>query len=101
MTTHTSPPVHRVPGRVVRAPLYGQLAQILRQCITTGHYPPGSWLPSEQALADAQGVSKATVRQALSALRAEGLVEVHNGRGSYVLRVPADSPPAPSSDVEP
>ena len=97
MTTNISAPLPRVPGRVVRSPLYGQLAQILRTGITTGHYPPGSWLPSEQALADAQGVSKATVRQALAALRAEGLVEVHNGRGTWVLRAPADPAPHPAA----
>ncbi|MEU0937216.1 GntR family transcriptional regulator [Embleya sp. NPDC005971] len=66
------------------AALYRQLATAIRGDIESGEYPPGSLLPSESALTERYGVSRPTVRQALAALRTEGLVTVQRGRGSFV-----------------
>jgi GntR family transcriptional repressor for pyruvate dehydrogenase complex len=44
-------------------------------------YPLGTALPSERDLAELLGVSRATLREAMAALRQAGLVETHRGRG--------------------
>jgi DNA-binding GntR family transcriptional regulator len=45
---------------------------------------------SEAALALELGISKTPVREALLRLRADGLVDIHPQRGTYVFRVGAD-----------
>jgi GntR family transcriptional regulator len=64
--------------------LYKQLANAIRDGIATGRWQPGDMLPSEAALKTEYDVSATTVRQALIALRAEGLIHVRNGIGSFV-----------------
>jgi DNA-binding GntR family transcriptional regulator len=61
------------------------LAANLRQRIEEKMYPIGGLLPTEMNLAASFGVSRATVRQALAALRAEGLIAAHPGRGTKVI----------------
>lgn len=65
-------------------PLYIQLADILREQITSGELRPRSPLPSESDLQQGQGVSRGTVRMAIGVLRNEGLVITISGRGTYV-----------------
>ena len=65
-------------------PLYSQLADILRDMITSGELQPRSPLPSESYLQQEQGVSRGTVRTAVAALRDEGLVVTIGGRGTFV-----------------
>jgi GntR family transcriptional regulator len=65
-------------------PLYTQLADILRERIKSGELPPRSLLPSESYLQQEQGVSRGTVRMAISILRDEGLVVTISGRGTFV-----------------
>ncbi|MEU5235513.1 GntR family transcriptional regulator [Streptomyces lydicus] len=69
--------------------LYQQVAAEIRSGITAGEYKPGAPLPSESQLIDRYQVSRPTVRKAIAALRAEGLIEVIHGKGSYVRAVPA------------
>nr|WP_314705654.1 GntR family transcriptional regulator [uncultured Comamonas sp.] len=72
-------------------PLFAQVQQSLRQSILEKQLAPGQKLPSESKLQAQFGVSRITVRQALSALQAEGLVETFNGKGSFVTR-PSNAP---------
>jgi DNA-binding GntR family transcriptional regulator len=65
-------------------PLYAQLADILRQLITSGELQPRSLLPSESYLQQEHGVSRGTVRMAMGLLREEGLVVTIAGRGTFV-----------------
>jgi len=65
-------------------PLYTQLADILREMITSGQLQPRSPLPSESYLQQEQGVARGTVRTAIGILRDEGLVVTISGRGSFV-----------------
>ena len=65
-------------------PLYTQLADILRERIKSGELPPRSLVPSESYLQQEQGVSRGTVRTAISILRDEGLVVTITGRGTFV-----------------
>ncbi|WP_051298119.1 FadR/GntR family transcriptional regulator [Brevibacterium album] len=58
-----------------------RVAGRLREAITGGECAVGSALPPERSLAEAHGVSRTTVRAALAALAAEGLVERRVGRG--------------------
>jgi len=52
--------------------------------IESGKLAPGSRLPTEQALINATGVSRTVVREAISALRANGLVITRQGVGAFV-----------------
>ncbi|MCT7658961.1 FadR/GntR family transcriptional regulator [Mycobacterium deserti] len=60
----------------------------LKDKILAGDLPPGHKLPSETELIDEYGVSRTVVREAVTRLRAEGLVETFQGRGSFVLAMP-------------
>ncbi|MFG2310143.1 GntR family transcriptional regulator [Streptomyces sp. NPDC048566] len=64
-------------------PKYRQIADYLREGILNGTYPAGQPLPSEETLAKQFGVTRPTVRQGLTELRASGLVEVIMGRGTF------------------
>ena len=60
----------------------------LKSRILDGSLAPGAKLPSETDLIDEYGVSRTVVREAVTRLRAEGLLETFQGRGSYVLAMP-------------
>jgi DNA-binding FadR family transcriptional regulator len=65
------------------------LAERLREAILTGQLADGVVLPSERDLAGQADVSRGSVREALRALEAEGLIEVRSGRnGGAVVRIP-------------
>ncbi|MFT7836888.1 GntR family transcriptional regulator [Saccharothrix sp. BKS2] len=71
-------------------PLHRVIAAALRQRIRDGAIAVGEPLPSEAALCDEFSASRGPVRQALSALRDEGLVGGGQGRRAVVLdAVPA------------
>ena len=63
---------------------YKQIADDLREQITTGTLPPGGQLPTEPNLAAAFGASRSTVRLAIGLLIQQGLVETRQGMGTYV-----------------
>jgi GntR family transcriptional regulator, transcriptional repressor for pyruvate dehydrogenase complex len=60
----------------------------LKDKVLAGELPPGHKLPSEAELIEEYGVSRTVVREAVTRLRAEGLVETFHGRGSFVLAMP-------------
>lgn len=66
------------------APLYRQIQSDLREWVSSGELEPGAQVETEQELMARYGVSRATVRQALSGLVAEGLLEIRRGRGTFV-----------------
>ncbi|MFE1047480.1 GntR family transcriptional regulator [Streptomyces olivaceus] len=72
-------------------PKYRQIADYLREGILDGTFPAGQPLPSEEALAKQFGVTRPTVRQGLTELRASGLVEAIMGRGTFA-RSPHNRP---------
>lgn len=63
------------------------MAAALRSEIQDHRLPPGSALPSEAVLQERFGVARSVVRQAMSTLVAEGLVQRGQGRGSVVAPV--------------
>src|SRR2546427_2739020 len=64
--------------------LTADLVERLTAEITRGKLAPGSRLPTEQEMALAHGVSRTVVREAVAALRADGLVNVRQGVGAFV-----------------
>src|SRR5881409_2007294 len=68
------------------------IADQIRSAIVSGRVPPGDRLPPERELAEQFGVSRVTVRDALRALEAMGLIEVRVGaRGGAFVTVPTGS----------
>jgi GntR family transcriptional regulator len=65
-------------------PLYYQIANIIRNSIMEGTWPPDSQLPTENVLAQKYGVSRPTVRNAKNILAEEGFVRSIKGSGCYV-----------------
>lgn len=81
------------------ATLVVTLRDALRRQIQNGEYKPGDRLPSESRLTQDFGVSRTVVREAIAALRADGMVEPKQGAGVFVLR-PEDAAPV-FRDVDP
>lgn len=65
-------------------PAYKQLADQLRAQIESGELRPGAPMPPESELVRITGLNRTTVRAALKLLRSQGLVDVHQGRGTFV-----------------
>lgn len=61
-----------------------QLADQLRDLITSGEIPPGEPLPAQSELKATLDVSDNTVRAAMAQLRSEGLIDAHRGKGVFV-----------------
>jgi len=72
------------PVAVSGLPLYRQIQAALRERVRSGALRPGGQVPPEPELMAEYGVSRATVRQALAGLLAEGLLEIRRGLGTYV-----------------
>jgi DNA-binding FadR family transcriptional regulator len=62
-----------------------QIALRLEKQIANGTLKPGSRLPTVARMAQDYGVSQPVVREALSRLRSQGLIETRQGSGSSVL----------------
>jgi len=67
-----------------RSRLAYQVSQQIIELIRKGVYVPGDRLPSERELAEKMGVSRGSVREALSTLQAAGIVTTKNGAGTFV-----------------
>lgn len=65
-------------------PKYQIIAEELRIHIQAGKYMNAQTLPTEYAIAEEYHVSRQTVRQALSLLAENGLIEKRQGSGSYI-----------------
>jgi GntR family transcriptional regulator len=65
-------------------PFYERIANEIRGQIRSGRLKPGDKLPSTSELCAQYEVSTQVIRSAMLVLRAEGLVEGHQGRGVYV-----------------
>ena len=68
--------------------LFEQLAEQIK----SGRLAPGARLPTELALTRAARVSRTVVREAVAALRAEGLVVTRQGVGAFVSAEPQHAP---------
>jgi GntR family transcriptional repressor for pyruvate dehydrogenase complex len=85
--------------RVERTPVHEQVRDHLQDLIRSGQFEPGSALPPERVLADRLGVSRHTLRQAISSLEAVGLVESRHGSGVFLTSTPSDEAVIRFADV--
>lgn len=82
----TSPP-SLSPGLLKgRSNLTDEVAETLTAEILTGVLGPGEQLPTGQEYCDRFGVSRTVVREAISRLKADGLIDTHQGRGAFVAQ---------------
>lgn len=59
----------------------------LKEMIITGVYKAGEKLPNEAALCEHFGVSRITVREALKKLNMMGILDIRQGKGTFVNQV--------------
>ena len=69
-------------------PQYKRIYEILRKHIVEGVYDEGDLLPSENELCNIYGLTRPTVRQALSELVQDGYISKQQGKGSIVNKIP-------------
>jgi GntR family transcriptional regulator len=74
----------RALDRDVPIPLYFQLKQILLSGIKSGAYPVDAAIPTEKELSELFGISRTTVRQAVTELRHEGWLYSVKSKGTFV-----------------
>lgn len=96
METVLTPPTFRP---VRRQRVFQEVAAQLRQQIAEGRFRPGDRLPSERELAEAFGVSRASVRDAIRVLELAGLVEPRQGEGTVVRELTLDALVSPLAAV--
>lgn len=64
--------------------VYEQIIDQVKEMIFTGQLKKGDKLPSERVLTEELGVSRASIREAFSALEMIGLIESRHGEGTFV-----------------
>jgi GntR family transcriptional regulator len=67
---------------------YQQVADLLRERIKSGEFPPGALLPSQTDLARTYGLNQSSINRSIAALQAEGLVRAEKGKRAVVQYVP-------------
>ncbi len=78
-------------AKLTFTPLYSQIKTSILNRIADGEWGPGSFLPSEIALAREYGVSQGTLRKALNELTLEKRLVRFQGKGTAVAVLDADS----------
>lgn len=69
--------------------------RLYERIVDEHRYAPGSKLPNENKLSGELGVSRTTLREAISFLAAQGVLEIRRGKGTFV----AESLPAEGLDL--
>jgi GntR family transcriptional regulator len=69
---------------------YIQLSTLFRRRIETGQWRVGERIPTVDALAEEFSVARATIRQALTSLESDGLIERHRAKGTFVMFRPQE-----------
>lgn len=82
----------KVQPLTLSASMPDRVTQALLELIRNGAYPPKSRLPSEAEMAQQFGVSRTVIREAVSRLKSEGLVESRQGSGVFVREMGLDAP---------
>ncbi|WP_127580994.1 FadR/GntR family transcriptional regulator [Paenibacillus koleovorans] len=70
--------------RIAPRKIYEEIADQIKQQIVSGRLQPGQKLPSTRELTESYQVGRSTMREALSMLKAMGLIEIRQGEGCYV-----------------
>jgi len=72
--------------------LADRVTEALMRKIVSEELVAGSQLPSEQMIAQSFGVSRTVIREAISRLKSEGLVDTRQGKGAFVRTDRSDVP---------
>lgn len=67
--------------------IYEEVSEVLYEKIRTGELKPGDRLDSVEQLAEQLQVSRSAIREALSALKAMGLIQIKQGSGTFVKKI--------------
>src|SRR4051812_43858407 len=87
-----SPPAVKIRPLSAEHKLSRGLFEQLAEQIKSGRLAAGSRLPTEEGLSRAARVSRTVVREAVAALRADGLVVTRQGVGAFVSAAPQQAP---------
>jgi len=85
--------------RVRRTKVYEEVAAQIQRQIADGVWRPGDRLPAERELAEAFGVSRSSVRDAIRVLELAGLVAPRQGEGTVVRELTMESLVSPLASV--
>lgn len=80
-----STPEFKVERITAAGTLTDRVFEALAQLVRGADYPPGARLPAEKSMAERFGVSRTVIREAVSRLKSDGLVESRQGSGVFVL----------------
>jgi GntR family transcriptional repressor for pyruvate dehydrogenase complex len=69
---------------ITRSPLYKDVLARLEELVARSEMAPGDRLPGERELALELGISRNSLRPALAALEALGVIEIHHGKGAFL-----------------
>lgn len=65
-------------------PRWKQVAEVVRERIADGTYPPRTRVPSVMQLVDEFGIAQATAQKVHQGLREDGMIYTEPGLGSFV-----------------
>ena len=85
-------PEFKVERLALAGTLTDRVSGALIELISGDDFPPGARLPSEMKMASRFGVSRTVIREAVSRLKSEGMVESRQGSGVFVRERTLDSP---------
>lgn len=71
--------------------IYEEIVEQIKELFAQGDLKPGDKLLSEREFAERLQVSRASVREALSALEAMGLIEIKPGEGTFIRQMGVSS----------
>lgn len=77
--------------------IYEEIMEQIKSLLTRGDLHPGDRLPAERDLAESLGVSRASVREALTALATMGILDIRPGEGTFVKQTSGAETFAPLS----
>jgi len=77
--------------RIKPKKIYEEISDIIIEKVKNGELKPGDALDSVDKMAKMYDVSRSSVREAISSLRAMGLVETRQGEGTFVTSFDASS----------
>ncbi len=69
---------------IVTKKIYEEIVDQIRDLIARGELKAGRKLPSEREMSESMGVSRASVREALTAMEAFGILDIRPGEGTFV-----------------
>jgi GntR family transcriptional repressor for pyruvate dehydrogenase complex len=79
--------------------IYEEVVSQIHDLMREGRFKAGDQLPSERELAETFKVSRTSVREALRALEAQGLIVSRTGAGNFIAELPVESLVAPLANL--